>query len=81
MRASKGASRPSALAIQPGNRELSIARRKRLLAAFGALDEDTRADLLELAEQIAFNAGDARMQRDDARDIIRELYRKAGWPA
>ena len=51
----------------------------KLLAAFDALPEDTRADLLELAESIAFNAGDARFERDDARDIIRIMYATAGW--
>jgi hypothetical protein len=79
MRPSKGASRPSVLAINPRNRELSAARRVKLLAAFDSLDEDTRADLLELAEDFAFLAGDRRMERDDARQIIRQLYAAAGW--
>jgi hypothetical protein len=53
MRPSKGAGRPSLLAMNPRNREASAARRTKLLAAFDALDEDTRADLLEAVETMA----------------------------
>jgi hypothetical protein len=80
MRAGKGADRPSALALNPRNREASIARRVKLLAAFDSLDEDTRADLLEAVESLVFNAGlSVSLERDAARDIIRQLYQAAGW--
>jgi hypothetical protein len=79
MNPGKGADWTSVLAINPRNREASAARRVKLLAAFEALDEDTRADLLELTEEIALNAGDARLERDDTRDIIRRMYALAGW--
>jgi hypothetical protein len=65
--------------MNPRNREASAARRVKLLAAFNGLDEDTRADLLELAETIAFAAGDAYMERSDLRDMYRELFAAAGW--
>jgi hypothetical protein len=79
MKPGRGADRPSVLAMNPRNREASAARRIKLLAAFSSLDENTQADLLELTEEIAFHAGDARMERDDARDIIRQVYKIAGW--
>jgi hypothetical protein len=81
MKPSAGASRPSCLAMNPRNREASAARRTRLLAAFSALDEDTRADLLEAVETIAFRAGGTDLERDDARDIMRQMYAAAGWEA
>lgn len=79
MKPSKGAYRPSLLALNPHNPEASAARRVKLLAAFGSLDEDTQADLLELTESIAFNAGCASLERGDARDIMRRIYAIAGW--
>lgn len=80
MRPSKGAGRPSLLALNPRNREMSAARRTRLLAAFLTLDEDTQADLLEAVESLVFNAGlSVSLERDDARAIIRQVYRAAGW--
>lgn len=80
MRPAKDAGRPSCLAINPKNREASAARRTRLLAAFDSLDEDTRADLLEAAETIAFRqSGGVDFERDDVRDIIRQAYEAAGW--
>jgi hypothetical protein len=80
MRAAKNASRPSCLVINPNNREASIARRIKLLAAFNSLDEDTRADLLEAVETVAFRAStDVDFVRDDVRDIIRQAYTAAGW--
>jgi len=79
MKHGKGADSLSALAVNPRNREASARRREKLLAAFLSLGEDTCADLLELVESIAFNAGDARIERDDARDIIRQVYTAAGW--
>lgn len=58
------------------------ANRPSLLAAFGSLDEDTRADFLEAAEMMA-----ARLtpgpgldsERDELRRIIRRVYAAAGW--
>jgi hypothetical protein len=79
MKPSAGASRPSCLAMNPRNPELSAARRTRLLTAFESLDEDTRADLLEAAETWAFRAGGTDLERDDARDIMRQMYAAAGW--
>jgi hypothetical protein len=81
VRPSKGADRPSLLAIQPRNRELSAARRVALLAAFDSLDEDTRADLLEAAETIARRAGVSCVDFEaaDIREIITRVYRVAGW--
>ena len=80
MKPSKGADRPSLLAMNPRNREASAARRIKLLAAFLSLDEDTQADLLEAAETIAFRAqGGVDFERDRAREIIRQVYAIAGW--
>jgi hypothetical protein len=79
MRHGKGADRPSCLAMNPGNREASAARRTRLLAAFDALPEDTRADLLELVETVAFAAGEASLERSDLRDLTRRMYASAGF--
>ena len=80
MRASAGADRPSLLAVSPRNQELSAGRRVRLLAAFGSLDEDTRADFLEAAETMAFRAGGGvDFQRDELRRIIRQVHAAAGW--
>jgi hypothetical protein len=80
MRPGKGASVPSVLAMNPRNPEASAARRVKLLAAFNALDEDTRADLLELAETWAFRATSAaNTEAYDARTIMRQMYAAAGW--
>lgn len=75
----RGAGRASCLALNPDNLAASARRRTRLLAAFDGQDVNTRADLLELAETIAFAAGDARMERDDLRDLVRQVYQAAGW--
>jgi hypothetical protein len=74
MRAGKGADRPSVLAINPRNREASAERRTKLLAAFDALDEDTRADLLEEAETMTYS-----VPGSEARRILRLMYVTAGW--
>jgi hypothetical protein len=80
MKPSQDASRLSSLAINPRNPEASAARRVKLLAAFEALDEDTRADLLELAETWAFRAASAaNTESYAARGIIRQMYVIAGW--
>lgn len=80
MRPSKGAGRPSLLALNPHNLEASTARRTRLLAAFDSLDEDTRADLLEAVETMVHRAsGGVDSERDAARDVIRQAYAVAGW--
>ena len=80
MKPSKGADRPSLLALNPRNREASAERRVRLLAAFDSLDEDARADLLEAAETIAFRAENgADAQSRGVRDILRRMYAAAGW--
>jgi hypothetical protein len=80
MKPSKGADRPSLLALNPRNREASAGRRAKLLAAFDSLDEDTRADLLETAETIAFRAENgADAESRDVRDILRRMYAAAGW--
>jgi hypothetical protein len=73
------AGQASCLAVEPDNRELSAARRALLLTAFRALDVNDQANLLELAESIAFNHGEARLERDDLRDYFRALFRLAGW--
>jgi hypothetical protein len=75
MKPSKSAGRPSVLAINPRNLEASAARRARLLAAFNALDEDTRADLLEVAESWAFRAtAAANTESYEARGIFRQMH-------
>jgi hypothetical protein len=80
MRASKGAGRPSLLALNPRNREASAARRARLLAAFDSLDEDTRADLLEAVETISFRAENgADAESAEARGVMRQVYAAAGF--
>jgi hypothetical protein len=80
MKPSAGAGRPSLLALNPRNREASAARREKLLAAFVSLPEDTQADLLEAVETIAFRAQDGvDFERDNARDIMRQVYQVAGW--
>jgi hypothetical protein len=79
MKPSADAGRPSLLAINPRNREASATRRVKLLAAFGSLDEDTRADLLEAIETIAGRAGGADSVRDQARRILVQVYTAAGW--
>jgi hypothetical protein len=80
MRASKGAGRPSLLALNPNNLEASAARRERLLAAFDSLDPDTRADLLEAVETIAFRArGGVDFESSDARGILRQAWAAAGF--
>jgi hypothetical protein len=80
MRPSKGADRPSLLALNPRNREASAARRVQLLAAFNSLDEDTRADLLEAVETIVTRtSGGVDFCRDDARAVIKQMYAAAGW--
>jgi hypothetical protein len=80
MRPSKGADRPSVLAVNPNNREASAARRARLIAAFDSLDEDTRADLLEAIETIAFRATSAvDAESTEARGILRRIYAAAGF--
>jgi hypothetical protein len=77
---SKGASRPSSLAVNPNNEADSAARRARLLEAFDSLSPDQRADLLELAETWAFRATRAaNTESRDARDLFREMYAAAGW--
>jgi len=76
---SKGAGRPSLLAMNPRNPQASAERRGKLLAAFRALDWSVQADVLELCETIAFAAGDARTERGDLREHIRQLYQLAGW--
>jgi hypothetical protein len=82
MRASRGADRPSLLALNPRNPELSADRRTKLLAAFRSLDEDTQADLLELVETIAFRRSPGvDNERSDARDIMRQVHQLAGWEA
>lgn len=76
---SKDAGRPSALAMNPRNREASAARRAKLLAAFNSLDEDTRADLLEAIETIAFRAtSPTNTESYKARGIFRRMYDAAG---
>ena len=82
MKPGKGADRASVLAINPWNLEASISRRKAMLAAFLALDEDTQADLLERAETISTRQGatqhnDAYLQ--DIREIIAKVHQAAGW--
>jgi hypothetical protein len=81
MKPSAGAGRPSCLAVNPRNREASAARRVKLLAAFDALDEDTRADFLEAAETMALSStpGGVDNVRAHARTILRRLYAAAGW--
>jgi hypothetical protein len=80
MEPSKGADRPSLLALNPRNREASAGRRARLLAAFDSLDEDARADLLEAAETIALRAENgADAQSRGVRDILCRTYTVAGW--
>ena len=80
MRAGKGASRPSVLVINPRNEEASAARRVRLLAAFNALPEDDRADLLEAAETMVSRASaDVDSERDEVRVLFRRIYVVAGW--
>jgi hypothetical protein len=82
MRHGKGADRPSALAMNPRNREASAARREQLLAAFLSLDENVQADLLEAVESLVLNAGiSVSLERDRAREIIRQVYAVAGWEA
>jgi hypothetical protein len=78
MKPSKGAGRPPRLA---GSwREATAKRRIKLLAAFGSLDEDTQADLLEAVESMVFRApGGVDFERDEAREIIRQVYLAAGW--
>lgn len=76
---SRGADRPSLLAINPGNEQASAKRRAKLLAAFDQLTIDQRADLLELAETVSHAAGDARLERNDLRDLVRGIYTIAGW--
>lgn len=75
---SKDAGRPSALAMNPRNREASAARRAKLLAAFDSLDENTRADLLETVETLVSTC---RMTTylSDAQAVIRQIYAAAGW--
>lgn len=80
MRPGKRAGRPSLLALNPRNQELSAARRVTLLAAFEALDEDTRADLLEAAETIAGRASSGvDFEVAEMRFIFGRVYREAGW--
>ena len=73
----KHAAQPSALAMNPRNREASAARRARLLAAFDALPADTRADLIEAAETTAFT-GYRDRETDDIRGIFGQLFALAG---
>jgi hypothetical protein len=80
MKPGKGADRLSCLAMNPHNREASAARRVKLLAAFGTLDEDTQADLLEAVETMVFRArAGVDSERDEARRIIEQIYKIAGW--
>ena len=80
MKPGEGADRPSVLAINPRNREASAARRVKLLAAFGSLSEDDRADLLEAVESITHLAhGGTGTERDEARRVIHLMYVAAGW--
>lgn len=72
-----GASRLSALAINPGNEQASAERRSRLLEAFDTLPPSVRADLLEAAETAAFTGTDPADRT--ARAIFRALYQAAGW--
>jgi hypothetical protein len=79
MKPSRDAGRPSCLAMNPNNREASAARRVKLLKAFDSLDENIRADLLEDIESLVFKAGiSISVERDDARDIIEQVYKAAG---
>lgn len=80
MKPSKDAARPSALAINPHNREASARRRVKLLAAFDSLPEDTRADLLEAVESLVGTAQTGvNLYRDDALEVIQQVYAAAGW--
>lgn len=77
MKPSADAGRASYLAMNPRNREASAARRTKLLAAFNALDEDTRADLLEAVEAVTATAG-GYPDGVTARRIFRQMYAAAG---
>jgi hypothetical protein len=82
MKPSKNAGRPSLLALNPRNREASASRRTLLLAAFNALPEDDRADLLEAAETLASRVSPGLgldEERDEARRVIHLVYAAAGW--
>lgn len=75
MHASRDASRLSSVIMNPDNEAASARRREKLLAAFSSLDEDTRADLLELAETWAFRAtSGANRESREARDLFRRMY-------
>lgn len=78
MRHSRGADRPSCLAMNPRNREASAARRVELLAAFDALPEDDRADLLELVESWA-STGFIDPDKREAGRLLNRLYVACGW--
>jgi hypothetical protein len=68
------------LAINPRNREASAARRVKLLATFDSLDENTRADLLEAVETMAFRGtSGADAESTEARGILRRVYTAAGF--
>jgi hypothetical protein len=64
--------------MQPDNVRLSAERRVKLLAGFDALDEDTRADIIELVEQIAHSHNRYPWQTEwECRQVIRTVYRLA----
>jgi len=78
MKPSKGALRPSVLAMNPHNAEASIARREKLIAAFAELSPDEQADFIEAAESWARRQSTGvDFERDEARSILRKLYDEA----
>jgi hypothetical protein len=77
---SQGAERASCLVLNQDNAQASVARRFRLLEAFGHIHPRKRADLLEMAETIAFAHGAlGEPLRSQLRELIREVYVQAGW--